>query len=109
MKCYIQNGHNKRVLSAGNFQQASIKVLKNLIKPNSSGDELAELSPIIMASQCGFMHDILQANMQKEFDEIKLFSTAKLFAKMGRKDISKFLRKQEDAMPSQTKKLVKSL
>lgn len=109
MKCYVQNGYNKRVLTAGNFQQAATKVLKNLIRPNSENNELAELSPLTMVSQCGFMNDILKANMEKEFDDIKMFRTAKLFDKMGRKDIGKFLRKQENSLPAGTKKIVMSL
>lgn len=109
MKCYIQNGYNKVVLTAGNYNQAVIKTLKDLIRANKQGKELAELSPITFASQCGFMEDIQKSSREKEFDEIKMFRTAKIFDAMGRKDIGRFIRKHEKSLPKENRKLIEAL
>lgn len=109
MKVYVQNGFNKQILTAPNYKQAVTKFFKILTKPGKNGDELFELSPITFVSQCGFIEDIKAVDMKKEFDEIKMFRTAKVFDNMGRKDIGKYLRKQEKTMPKAVRELAESL
>jgi hypothetical protein len=110
MKVYVQNGHNKKVLNAGNYKQASIKFLGGLVTKKADGSELAELSPITFASNCGFHGDILKMGMDKAYDDVKMFRTAKVFDVMGRKDIGKWMRKHEKTVLSgDARKLVMSL
>lgn len=110
MKCYVQNGFNKRVLSAGNSKQAAKILLKGLLTPvNTDGDELAEFHPITMVSQCGFMEPMSANGMEKEFDDIQMFRTAKLFDSMRRKDIGDYIRGREKTLPKEKQKLLKLL
>jgi len=110
MKVYVQNGHNKKVLSSGNYKQASIKFLGDLVTKTADGSELAELSPITFVSNCGFHNDILKMGMSKAYDSVQMFRTAKVFEAMGRRDIGKWMRKHEKThLTKDIRKLVESL
>lgn len=109
-KYYVQNGYNKLVCVDINCRHAAVRLLNDLLKPNPiSGDELAELSPLVTVSQCGFMDDVEKGGMVKEFDEIRMFRTSKLLDSMRRRDIGDFMRQKEKTLPEDNLRLIRSL
>lgn len=109
MKVYVQNGYNKTVLVSCNYTTGAIKFIKGLITENKSGEEVVELSPITFVSNCGFPKDLLEMNMEKEYDKVKMFRTAKILDVIGRKDIGKWMRGHEKTLTPELKKLVNCL
>lgn len=109
IKCYVQNGYNKKVFMSPNYKQAAKKFLKSLVITNKNGDEIAELSPITSVSNYGYIGDILRSGNLDKIDDGLLFSTAVLFQDMGRKDIAKFIKSEEKKHPKEVQKVLKMM
>lgn len=107
MKIYVQNGYNKRVFMAPNHSVATKKFIQSLIITKENGDELTELSPLTIVSNCGYMNDLQEMNMEKEIDEVQVYETAKILEVMGRKDMAAWIRKLP--VDDVTRKLIEAI
>lgn len=106
MKVYVQNGFNKRVFNAPNYTMAVKGFLKSLITKTKDGDELADLGVITWASNCGYIDDMEKMEMFDEMDDVQCFPTFSIMEKLGRKDISKFLKEGVKKAPKEVKALL---
>ena len=111
MKVYVTNGFNKQVFNAPNYKMAVQAHLKYLIMNGTTkeGDELFELAPLTWVSNCGFMNDLLEMGMTKEYDQCQCVDTQAMFSQMGRNDISKWMKGRENKENKAVKDMLKAL
>ena len=108
-KYYVNNGYNKRVLTAKSAKDATIIVLKELLGNDPDGKENCELYPYSVVSEYGFVQDILAIGNYDELDKCAYFKTSKIMASLGRKDIATHLEEFEKTLPQDVRKILKAM